>query len=258
MKLKKFFLGATLLFSILTTLNFASAELINGYEFPENSNVGLKVEDISSDTVKQYYVWVSLRTKEGEIIHEIDGRIELDPKVFDMDKLSAEISNNFLEGDIFTNTDEISTDQLKNWFFVYKASTAAWFSELNPAEAFWFIVTVKEDNTSDTSFVKINSDNFRLIDTNVDPQANLFSWDISVEVSNLPVAEIITPVIDEPIIDTTPEVINVVPEEKPLVQEVQEDTANNINTGPKENLMLLFVWILLFWGLFILNRKEEV
>lgn len=251
----KFFLGMIV---ILVSIFFSNvfAEDINGYNFPTGSNVGIKIEEMPDDTgVKQYFISVALRVKEGQTINQIEGTLQLDPKVFDLEDLSKNLSTNFVKWDIFTNSADIDPNQLKQGLLTYKGSTDVGFTEVSPAEAFGVLVKVRADNQSPTTSVKVQSDSFRLTDTKKDPTVNLFTGEVVNIIENLPLWKVTDSVIQ----DSAPDVITIEPKsDKPEseIPVIQEDTSK-INTGPKENLAFIILSLLLFIGAIYMKKTEK-
>lgn len=249
MKMKSLLIWAVLTISTLFSSS-VFAEEINGYTFPDWSNAGIKIEEMSEGTVKQYLISVALRVKEGQTINQIEGTLQLDPKVFDLDDLSKNLATSFVKWDIFTNSQDIDPNQLKQGLLTYKWTTDTWFTEVSPAEAFWVLIKVKGDNQSEKSSIKIQSDSFRLTDTKKDPTVNLFTGEVVKEITWLPKGAPVT----TSVVDTAPTTVEVTPQvETPVVE---EDTSK-VNTGPKENIAFIILSVLLVSGFIYLRRTEK-
>lgn len=246
LKTKSLLLSAVILLTSLFSSN-ASAEEINGYTFATWSNAGIKVEEMMDGGVKQYLVSLALRAKEGQTINQIEGTIQLDPKVFDLEDLSKNLATSFVKWDIFTNSQDIDPNQLKQGLLTYKGSTDVGFTTVAPAEAFGVLVKVRADNQSPTTSIKIQSDSFRLTDTKKDPTVNLFTGEVVKDVTGLAVGTP-APVVVAPVTTVTPVVVAA-----PIVQ---PDTSK-VNTGPKENVMFIMLTLLILAGTIYMKKTEK-
>jgi len=239
----------SLVLGLTTMFSSASAEEISWFKFQDGWNVWLKIEDMSEGGTNQYFISVALRAKEWEQINQMEWTLNLDPEVFNLTGLENSLDSNFIKWDIFTES-EIDWDQLKDWIISFTWTTDTWFIDKDPTDAFWLLVEVNSKNKKKISEISINSDSFILTDNKNDPNKNLFSWKLTLDVNNLPVEE----AIEEPVKEVVEK-----PVEKPVeIDEtpIIEEKPAKINTGLKENIMFLFLaWLV--WMLYLYNRREE-
>lgn len=281
--MKKFFAG--LLASavgLVAAMPSVSAATTTEYVFPTNGVVAAKIQKLelpaepNTPAIDNIYVLtVGLRTNEGQKIHQLEGTLEVDPTIFDMKHLAANLETDFVKGDAFSqSSSDMETAQIEKGIITFKGNTDVGLQSPSDTgvDAFSVVLKVRADNTKDKSTVTIKSENFRVIDTDTDPQANLFSGSVTAQVDGLPVSqtapvvetpvvEEVTPVVEpvvEPVIEEIPVVEEVVPEVVTPVEPVKtvEDKTAEVKTGPAETMLGLLA-VLTIAGLFVTYRKAQ-
>lgn len=282
--LKKLVLATTLVAWVTSTLWTSYAmEEINGYQFQDNGLLWLKVQLLDpnakewSALYNKYGVSLAIRTlKDDETtkIDSIDSSIFLDNKVWDLDALAKDLDSSVkIETGVFTNPDEIDAASFKDSFFKFKATTNVGFASTTPTEILSFSVSPKADNTEETTEVTLDATSTRLVNTKGDPQANLFSGELSVEV-----ADILTggaseedaateEVTEEEVTEETTEE-EVVEEEVDATATGSEETTatwateevkeiEKIETGAKEGILVVLLSLMLIGSAGLIKRTNS-
>lgn len=247
-KIFSFLLLTVFSFSLFSTVS-AATEQVSDYTFNEWEMVGIKYTELNEtekadfwlDSQSSFFlVSFALRALDWTSIDMIDANVELDKNSFEI----VEPEVNIGEGDIFSNVNS-KWYNTENWFLSFVATTDIAYDQVDPNEAFWFIMKVKDDNSNESASIKISPENF-MIKSSSDELTNLLTEPLEVFISSLPTVEVDPVIVEEPI-----EVVVDTVEEPKLEEKVEE-----IETWVKDiALISLFILFTIAW-LLIINKKE--